>query len=88
MQGVCIGGGREGARGCKGRKGGCIGRCLRRTAGCSPCSPIFTHACKPTRPQVLGPVLDELMRLRKTSALRNSKRRRVTPEQRLEDMLW
>lgn len=38
--------------------------------------------------QVLGPVLDELMRLRKTSALRNSKRRRVTPEQRLEDMLW
>ena len=38
--------------------------------------------------QVLGPVLDELMRLRKTSALRNSKRRRVSPEQRLEDMLW
>tara|TARA_B100000780_G_scaffold151508_1_gene105864 strand:+ start:432 stop:569 length:138 start_codon:yes stop_codon:yes gene_type:complete len=38
--------------------------------------------------QVLGPVLDELIRLRKTSALRNSKRRRVPPEQRQEDMLW
>ena len=58
-------------------------------AGCSPCSPcLSSHACKPTHPQVLGPVLDELMRLRKTSALRNSKRPRVTPEQRLEDMLW
>lgn len=73
--------------GARGAKAG-VGRCLRRS-GVLPLQPyLHTRLQAHTSPQVLGPVLDELMRLRKTSALRNSKRRRVTPEQRLEDMLW